>query len=223
MTVTQKAALLAWAGSCALGEALKLEVENGVYKLEESNFDQALEKFPALMVKFYAPWCGHCKALAPKYEKAARKLKKRDVPGPRLAKVDATVEEKLAKKYDVTGYPTLLVFKGGKLYGQYTGGRDKDDIVQYLDSLTLPFIVGDVVRLYQGALGIYKDVVRTAVPARFRRYLFALFPVLLFLPFLSASACWLCCRGRAKASSDNATVESNAKEGATSSEAKKED
>ena len=70
-------ALLAAAASSSADE---IKTEEEVLVLEESNFKQAVEENDYMLVEFYAPWCGHCKKLAPEYADAAKKLKEKDSP-----------------------------------------------------------------------------------------------------------------------------------------------
>ncbi|XP_039257318.2 protein disulfide-isomerase A4-like [Styela clava] len=107
-----------------------------VITLTDSNFNEVVDNANIILVEFYAPWCGHCKKLAPEYEAAAQELKKADPPIP-LAKVDATAETEVAKRFDISGYPTMKLFRKGQVY-EYKGGRDKHGIVTYMQEQSSP-------------------------------------------------------------------------------------
>lgn len=88
------------------------------------------------MVEFYAPWCGHCKSLAPEYSAAAEVLGKK-TPALFVAKVDATVEKKLAERFSIQGFPKLVFFKKGEQI-EYNAQRTSADIVNWIVKKTGP-------------------------------------------------------------------------------------
>eukprot|EP00286_Rhodomonas_abbreviata_P028981 CAMPEP_0181315394 /NCGR_PEP_ID=MMETSP1101-20121128/15352_1 /TAXON_ID=46948 /ORGANISM="Rhodomonas abbreviata, Strain Caron Lab Isolate" /LENGTH=443 /DNA_ID=CAMNT_0023422599 /DNA_START=8 /DNA_END=1339 /DNA_ORIENTATION=+ len=105
-----------------------------VVELNDVNFNAlVMESTEPWIVEFYAPWCGHCKALEPEFAKAAKELKG---DGILLGAVDATQNAELAQKYGVKGYPTLKTFAGGpkSKAKTYKGPREADGIVDYARS-----------------------------------------------------------------------------------------
>ena len=109
-------------------------LEKDVIILTDSTFDKAVEKYEYLLVLFYAPWCGHCKKFHPEYEKAATVLRKENLY---LAKVDATVEKKLAEKFEIQGFPTVKLFIKGQAI-EYTGGRRESEVINWMRKKTGP-------------------------------------------------------------------------------------
>lgn len=81
------------------------------------------------MINFYAPWCNHCKELAPQYAKAASALKAQS-PSLMAAKLDSSVEKKITERYGIKGFPTILFFSDGD-YVEYKGEREATDIINW--------------------------------------------------------------------------------------------
>lgn len=79
-----------------------------VVELSPDNFDSLTRNGGDWMLEFYAPWCGHCKTLAPEYAKAATQLAGRVSFGA----VDATKYRSLGLRFAINGFPTMFHVNG---------------------------------------------------------------------------------------------------------------
>ncbi|KAL0939111.1 protein disulfide isomerase [Colletotrichum truncatum] len=108
-----------------------------VTQLKKDTFKDFIKSNDLVLAEFFAPWCGHCKALAPEYEEAATSLKEKNI---KLIKVDCTEEADLCQEYGVEGYPTLKVFRGLDTISPYSGQRKAAAITSYMVKQSLPAV-----------------------------------------------------------------------------------
>jgi thioredoxin 2 len=95
--------------------------------LTGSNFDKHIERSDMpVIVDFWAPWCGPCRAMAPIFARAAKELE----PRARFAKVNVDDEPAIAGRYGIRGIPTLIVFDHGKVAKQHAGLVDMEFLRQ---------------------------------------------------------------------------------------------
>ncbi|EGO01918.1 hypothetical protein SERLA73DRAFT_85940 [Serpula lacrymans var. lacrymans S7.3] len=124
------------ASAVAFATLVAAEGDSDVLSLTASTFESTVNPESLILVEFFAPWCGHCKALAPHYEEAATTLKEKNI---KLAKVDCVEQADLCQSHGVQGYPTLKVFHDGEP-SDYTGPRKADGIISYMIKQSLPAV-----------------------------------------------------------------------------------
>ncbi|KAF9417659.1 protein disulfide-isomerase precursor [Podila epigama] len=125
MRISAAIALVAMAATSFLATSVTAGV---AVDLDESNFLDYIAYKDLVMINFFTSWCGHCSNLEPEFEKAAKILEPEGVP---MARVNCETHSEFCKDHAVRAYPTLKVYKKGKVV-DYTSSRKADDLVAYM-------------------------------------------------------------------------------------------
>ncbi|ORX86673.1 disulfide isomerase [Anaeromyces robustus] len=145
------------------------KVHSDIVMLNSGNFDEVVFKPKAhALVLFFAPWCGHCKSLAPTFEKVATDYVNEE--NVIIAKIDATENTVLAEKYNVKGYPHLVFFDASEKSKEgyepivYDGGRSEEDFIEFLnEKCKTNRLVGGGLNEKAGRISTLDDLVKKFV------------------------------------------------------------
>ena len=99
-----------------------------VIHINKDNFEQIKNGEQAVLIDFYADWCGPCRMVAPIVEELAK-----DNPDVVIGKVNVDNDPELAQAYGVMSIPTLIVLKGGQEVARSTGARPKAQLQAMLE------------------------------------------------------------------------------------------
>jgi thioredoxin 1 len=103
----------------------------GVLEFNDDNFEsEVINSDKAVLVDFWAPWCGPCRMIAPTVDALARENSEKV----RVGKLNIDDSPKTPVTYGISGIPTLLVFKGGKVVQRFVGVTSKDDLQKALNA-----------------------------------------------------------------------------------------
>jgi thioredoxin 1 len=101
-----------------------------VLTLTKDNFQiEVLSSPQPVLVDFWATWCGPCKMVAPTVAELATEFEGKA----KVGKVDVDAQTELAKQYDISAIPALMIFNGGKVVGQFVGVRSKSELKAALE------------------------------------------------------------------------------------------
>lgn len=115
-------------GTGKKAEKTKVEAANSVIPVTSANFEQeVLNSDKRVLVDFYADWCGPCKILSPRVAEIANENK--DL---KVVKINVDQNEDLARKYNISSMPTLLVIEKGKELNRAVGALSKSTVLKFV-------------------------------------------------------------------------------------------
>ncbi|KAK3829715.1 MAG: thioredoxin-like protein [Linnemannia gamsii] len=117
-TKSQEYEVKASGNSNKLSQDSTVNTQGKVIVLDNKNYESSLKNGEPWLVEYYAPWCGHCKALAPTYEELAKELKGKV----NVAKVDCPANDAVCRSQKVRGYPTIKLHQNGQA-SEFNGQR----------------------------------------------------------------------------------------------------
>ena len=115
-------------GTGKKAEKTNVEAENAVIPVTSANFEkEVLNSDKRVLVDFYADWCGPCKILSPRVAEIANENK--DI---KVVKINVDQNEDLARKYNISSMPTLLVIENGKELNRAVGALSKSTVLKFV-------------------------------------------------------------------------------------------
>jgi len=100
-------------------------------ELRTANFDQhVIRNEVPVIVDFWAPWCGPCQAMAPRFTQAAQQFE----PHVRFAKVNSDEEPSVSARFGIRGIPTLIAFKNGREVARQSGAMDGGMLARWIQT-----------------------------------------------------------------------------------------
>lgn len=107
---------------------------NNIQDISDDSFQSdVLDSSVPVLVDFWAPWCGPCRAIAPVLEELAGEYAGRA----KIVKINVDDHQNTAAKYGVRGIPNLIVFKDGQVAQQIHGAVAKTKLTEALDSVVV--------------------------------------------------------------------------------------
>ena len=93
-------------------------------ELDDSDFTESINKFPLLLVDFWAPWCGPCRMMSPVIDQVGKEYQGKLVVG----KVNVDENPSISRQFGISSIPTLILFKKGQAVNHIVGSVSKSRI-----------------------------------------------------------------------------------------------